>query len=137
MLNPEALVINGAGLYLDEWNLTDLDQIREDILKAGSEQFIISSSREDIFGSLIRRIGGQANTPLRTTRPQVGLAIKTHQSDLFNNWINTEWIEGENGNRIDTLITGFGLNDEEYADEMDEFWWNLIDEKYGKHVIEW
>ena len=43
----------------------------------------------------------------------------------------------EKGNRIDTLITGFGLNDEAYADEMDEFWWNLIDEKYGKHVIEW
>ena len=29
--------------------------------------------------------------------PQVGLAIKTYQSDIFNNWINTEWIDGENG----------------------------------------
>ena len=65
-------VTNANGEYLEEWNLTDLDQIREDILKAGNEQFIISSSREDIFGSLIRRIGGEANTPLRTTRPQVG-----------------------------------------------------------------
>ena len=107
-------VTDGAGLYLDEWDLTDLDQIREDILKAGSEQFIISSSREDIFGSLIRRIGGQANTPLRTTRPQVGLAIKTHQSDLFNDWINTEWIEGENGisaiTAIDTSSGSFNID---------------------------
>ena len=26
--------------------------------------------------------------------PQVGLAIKTYQSDIFNNWINTERKEG-------------------------------------------
>lgn len=26
-----------------------------------------------------------------------GLVVKTYQSDLFNNWIDTEWIEGENG----------------------------------------
>ena len=25
------------------------------------------------------------------------LAIKTYQSDLFNNWINTEWIDGTGG----------------------------------------
>ena len=43
----------------------------------------------------------------------------------------------DKADRIDTLITGFGLNDEEYTDKIDEFWWNLIDEKYGKHVIEW
>ena len=27
----------------------------------------------------------------------MGLAVKTYQSDIFNNWINTEWIDGENG----------------------------------------
>lgn len=26
-----------------------------------------------------------------------GLVVKTYQSDIFNNWINTEFIEGENG----------------------------------------
>lgn len=26
-----------------------------------------------------------------------GLCLKTYQSDLFNNWISTEWIDGENG----------------------------------------
>ena len=25
------------------------------------------------------------------------LAIKTYQSDLFNNWVSTEWLDGENG----------------------------------------
>ena len=28
---------------------------------------------------------------------QEGLAIKTYQSDLFNNWVSTEWLDGENG----------------------------------------
>jgi hypothetical protein len=28
---------------------------------------------------------------------QEGLAIKTYQSDLFNNWLNTDWIDGNNG----------------------------------------
>lgn len=26
-----------------------------------------------------------------------GLVLKTYQNDMFNNWLNTEWIEGENG----------------------------------------
>ena len=38
--------------------------------------------------------------------PMAGLCVKTYQSDLFNNWIKTETIEGENGikevTRVDT-----------------------------------
>lgn len=107
-------VTSASGEYLEEWNLTDLDQIREDILKSGNTQFIISSSRTDIFGSLITRIGGSATGQLKSSRPQYGLAIKTHQSDLFNNWINTEWIEGENGisaiTAIDTSNGSFNID---------------------------
>ena len=39
----------------------------------------------------------RTNNYLNTTFPQFGLCVKTYQSDLFNNWINTEWIDGENG----------------------------------------
>ena len=28
---------------------------------------------------------------------QEGLLLKTYQSDLFNNWVNTDWIDGVNG----------------------------------------
>lgn len=107
-------VTSGNGEYLEEWNLADLDTIREDILKAGNTQFTISSSRTDIFGSLIARIGGSATGQLKSSKPQYGLAIKTHQSDLFNNWINTEWIEGENGisaiTAIDTSNGSFNID---------------------------
>ena len=32
-----------------------------------------------------------------STFSQEGLGIKTYQSDLFNNWINTKWIDGSGG----------------------------------------
>lgn len=37
---------------------------------------------------------------------QEGLGIKTYQSDLFNNWISTEWIDGAGGvNEISSVST--------------------------------
>ena len=38
-----------------------------------------------------------ANNKLNTTDVQYGLCIKTYNSDLFQNWINTEWVEGVKG----------------------------------------
>ena len=36
---------------------------------------------------------------------QEGLAVKTYQSDLFQNWLNTEAIDGENGvNEVTAII---------------------------------
>ena len=35
--------------------------------------------------------------------------IKTYQSDLFNNWVSTEWIDGDNGvNAITAIDTSRG-----------------------------
>ena len=40
---------------------------------------------------------------------QEGLAIKTYQSDLFNNWLSTEWIDGVGGiNDITAIDTSGG-----------------------------
>lgn len=40
---------------------------------------------------------------------QEGLLIKTYQSDLFNNWVSTEWIDGPNGiNSITAIDTSEG-----------------------------
>lgn len=38
------------------------------------------------------------------------LAVKTYQSDLFNNWLDTEWLDGENGiNEITKINVDEGL----------------------------
>lgn len=40
---------------------------------------------------------------------QQGLALKTYQSDLFNNWISTEWIDGVGGiNDLTSIDTSGG-----------------------------
>lgn len=38
------------------------------------------------------------------TFSQEGLALKTYKSDKFNNWINTEWIDGEGGINEQTAV---------------------------------
>lgn len=44
-----------------------------------------------------------------------GLAVKTYQADLFNNWMDTEWIDGANGineiTKIDTTDGGFTIDE--------------------------
>lgn len=43
----------------------------------------------------MREINGKRFFSL--TSSQEGLGLKTYQSDLFNNWISTEWLDGANG----------------------------------------
>ena len=49
-------------------------------------------------------------------RTQEGLALKTYQSDLFNNWISTEWIDGDNGINAITAIST--VDDEFTIDQL-------------------
>ena len=46
----------------------------------------------------------QVGTEFYSSNPQMGLVVKTYQSDIFNNWINTEWIDGENGINAITAV---------------------------------
>lgn len=79
---------NGVALLQD--NLEILDKIRDLILQtAGNVPFNVASS--------------SLNTPyfnktiVNCESPQAGLLVKTYDSDVFQNWVNTEWIDGSNG----------------------------------------
>ena len=39
----------------------------------------------------------QGQGVIYSTDPQYGLCLKTYNSDLLQNWVNTEWIDGVNG----------------------------------------
>lgn len=99
-------------------NLEDLDEIREKILaKAGNLPYNINGDRSAppffqylMTGSLtvpatgIDTIGTQWKH-----NDEWGLVTKTYQSDLCQNWINTEWIDGENGiNQISAVAVTDG-----------------------------
>lgn len=87
-------------------DLEDLDEAREKILtKAGNIPYYINGERSNpsffqylMSGSLTDPATG--NDTIGTQwkhNDEWGLVTKTYQSDLCQNWINTEWIEGENG----------------------------------------
>ena len=44
------------------------------------------------------------NTMCKCVMNQQGLALKTYQSDIFNNWVQTEWITGTNGIQAITAV---------------------------------
>jgi hypothetical protein len=85
-------------ITLENYPLENLDTIRDKILlTAGDTVFDISNASMSVepFINFAKRKA--VNSKLNTTDPQYGLCLKTYNSDLYQNWINTEWIEGVNG----------------------------------------
>ena len=83
-----------GGGKLSTFKIKEVDLIREKILQAPTNApYDLSTSAISVMTKFSQR----TNNYLNTTFPQFGLCVKTYQSDLFNNWINTEWIDGENG----------------------------------------
>lgn len=82
--------------------LSNLDDIKMDILAAVKQTtaFKISAATAEPFGLAL-----QSGSALWAKMfSQEGLAIKTYQSDLFNNWLSTEYIDGPNGVNARTAI---------------------------------
>lgn len=85
-------------------SLEDLDTIRELLLAApGNTTYNIGwpSTSPKFFRYLLT---GSENTPTDKTEygknfqfDEWGLVTKTYQSDLCQNWINTEWLDGADG----------------------------------------
>ncbi len=92
--------------------LENIDTMREDILKdvSSATAFKITELSNPPYGLSLQNEGaGLEDTIYSKQIGQEGLAIKTYQSDLFNNWISTEWIDGTNGvNEITSIDTTGG-----------------------------
>ena len=95
----------------NKYPLDSIDELRESILASGSRQY--DGSRfpflSDIFKTIVDMdVDDSKGRPL-CSYPMVGLALKTYQSDINTNWVNTEWIEGESGiNAITAIDTSSG-----------------------------
>lgn len=86
--------------------LENLDKMREDIIYHNSATaFVIGQNTYAPYGLPLKKEGNQWSK----LTSQEGLAIKTYQSDIFNNWIQTEWVDGDNGiNAITAIDTSEG-----------------------------
>ena len=98
-----------SGNYL-KYDLTSIDDSREAILAAGRTQYICEEPYiRDIFTPVVDSEDVHGRNIPNCAYPMVGLALKTYQSDINTNWVNTEWIDGETGiNAITAVDTSSG-----------------------------
>ena len=88
----EALYNSSLESMLNEQKLETLDKIKDEILRTpGNIALSLDSALDIDVKKLFTIIGKAAKTKLG------GLIIKTYDSDIFNNWVKTDWIDGENG----------------------------------------
>lgn len=96
-----------AETYTSSFPLTEIDDLREYILSKGREEILIDQDSDEKLKSLFiynvltspnpDKAGSPESIPPIGTQEMGGLCLKTHQSDLFNNWVNKEWVDGDNG----------------------------------------
>lgn len=109
--------------YTSSYKLEEIDNLREYILKQGKKEVLIESTTKEEWLStsfikdvLVGTAPAGTNEP-KTKMPIIqmemgGLCLKTLQSDIFNNWVNKEWVDGDNGIKAitDVAITDGKLN---------------------------
>lgn len=90
--NYQKMFNNSLGSILDEQKLETLDKIRDEILKnPGNTELEMTRTTNTEVNNLFGKIRKASSNKLG------GLILKTYDSDIFNNWVKTDWIDGENG----------------------------------------
>ena len=88
----ETLYKNSLKTILNEQKLETLDKIRDEILKNPGNVAL------EMAGTKDQDVNGLFNTLRKASTNKLGgLVLKTYDSDIFNNWVKTDWIDGENG----------------------------------------
>ncbi len=99
---------------LIEFPLENIDKMREAILQHNPTNTPFYTKDVDLapYNWLDEEISEPKSYSQQYS--QEGLGIKTYQSDLFNNWISTEWIDGANGinevTAVDTTGDSFTID---------------------------
>ena len=94
---------SNSGLKLDAVKLEEIDNLREEILSVKRAEYVIGDGgncKISFINNLVKGAGASG--------PLYGLPLKTHFSDIFNNWVNKDWIEGDNGISALTAIDTSG-----------------------------
>lgn len=88
----EELYTNSLSTILKQKKLETLDKIRDEILKIpGNTELDMSATQDPDVNGIFEEIRKASINKLG------GLILKTYDSDIFNNWVKTDWIDGENG----------------------------------------
>ena len=91
-------LLSTFGSMLNKFKLSGIDDIRDAILaKKGNEAFVLSASANYNGGADNEGLKCMTQIQKSQSKELGGLICKTYDSDLMNNWIKTETIDGENG----------------------------------------
>lgn len=96
------------------FDLANIDTMRQNLLSHVTEgAYVIDNTSLPPYNFPL--VKNSTSKKYAAQFPQEGLALKTYQSDLFNNWISTEWIDGEDGisavTAIDTSSGSFTIDE--------------------------
>lgn len=96
-------------IQVKRFPLSNIDDARIDILKNTGLNQTTTINGELDYEPYVAVVMQDDNAQSWNKYSQCGLALKTHQSDLMNNWLKTEWIDGPNGiNEITAIDTSSG-----------------------------
>ena len=100
-------VKTSEGITLRTFDLSNIDDARIAILQdTGLNNELLTNNLGLPYSEVSDLDGGGESY---SSYPMAGLGIKTYQSDLLNNWLQTEWIDGSNGiNAITAIDTSSG-----------------------------
>jgi hypothetical protein len=96
---------------LFSFKLDEIDNMKFDIFEEvrSTTAFLIDKNTRPPYGLGLGYPAGLDYKDSYARMGQEGLGIKTYQSDLLNNWISTEWIDGTNGiNEVTAVDTTSG-----------------------------
>lgn len=92
-----------TGINIATFQLSNIDEMREWILQAPTTKpFVINVDKTLKLPYTATMGSTYTSNPIQEQGngcywSQAGLGLKTYLSDRFNNWLSTEWIEGNNG----------------------------------------
>ena len=88
-------LIGNTGVSLTSFPLENIDKMRDYILSRPGNTTAIPGTSGNENANL-----APYNQIIKTNTediPEFGLMVKTYDSDIFQNWVNTDWIDGSNG----------------------------------------
>lgn len=84
---------------LGQYDLKLLDQIRDVILhNKGNETLILNATNLNESNNGSKELANMFSDLINSQAKKLGgMLLKTYDSDIFNNWIRTDWIDGAGG----------------------------------------
>lgn len=101
-------------INIQTFPLENIDAMRDTILRHASTAALELNGESPAPYGLPLQKSNTANSTgqICSYFSQEGLALKTYQSDQYNNWLNTEWLDGDGGiNEITAISTEGGSFD--------------------------